>query len=455
MEYVDGANLRQLMRDGKLSPREALALVPQLCEALQAAHEEGVVHRDVKPENILIDRRGRAKVADFGLAKIAGRPAGDVSLTAPEQAVGTLHYMAPEQVRGARAVDHRADIYSLGVVFYELLTGELPLGKFAPPSSRVQIDVRLDRVVLRALEPEPDRRYQNAGDVKADLDAVGGGPAADLPAAPPAAPVPGRKLRAFFRLLASFNLVVLLVAASLCRKTVLWGYEPALFRRIEATVRWDLLVPIVAGTLVLSAGAYVCVATWLGVGAYPGRERQPSRRLRLRDRLFATAEGWALILCLFGVVPNGLHPWAYVWFRRAPAFLGDGVVAYPAGASELGLVVLGLFAALGLLVIASGATRLLPRCPPRLILLTGVAVVLLSALYVATNFDETTVSVGQKPFFRPWSFAVMWPTPGNEARITLTVMPFLSAVFGLGLVACGVVAARRPRAPAPDAAGGL
>src|SRR6185437_6093644 len=144
MEFVDGLNLRQLERAGKLSPREALQIVPQICEALQFAHDEGIVHRDIKPENILLDKKGRVKIADFGIAKIlSGTP--DVAITETGGAIGTPHYMAPEQMEKPTTVDHRADIFSLGVVFYEMLTGELPLGKFAPPSSRkVEVDVRLD-----------------------------------------------------------------------------------------------------------------------------------------------------------------------------------------------------------------------------------------------------------------------------------------------------------------------
>src|SRR5690606_36121499 len=103
----------------------------------------------------LLDKDGRVKIADFGIAKILGADPGE-PLTGDEHRVGTPHYMAPEQVERPAAVDHRADIYSLGVVFYEMLTGELPLGRFAAPSNKVQIDVRLDAIVLRALEKEPE-----------------------------------------------------------------------------------------------------------------------------------------------------------------------------------------------------------------------------------------------------------------------------------------------------------
>ncbi len=188
MEFVDGVSLRQLLQARKIAPEEALAIVPKICEALQFAHELGVVHRDIKPENVLLDKRGRVKIADFGIAKIVGGTpltpslspsdgervssrTGEGNLTA-DQILGTPHYMAPEQVEKPQTVDHRADIYSLGVVFYEMLTGELPLGKFQPPSKKVQVDVRLDEVVLHALEKEPERRYQHASEVKTDVETI-------------------------------------------------------------------------------------------------------------------------------------------------------------------------------------------------------------------------------------------------------------------------------------------
>jgi serine/threonine protein kinase len=167
MEFVDGTNLRQILRDRKIAPEHALKLVPQLCDALEYAHEEGVVHRDIKPENILLDKKGRVKIADFGLAKLIGADVAAAGmLTLTNTVMGTPHYMAPEQVENPKSVDHRADIYSIGVVFYEMLTGELPIGRFELPSKKVQIDVRLDDVVLKALEKAPERRYQKASDVK-------------------------------------------------------------------------------------------------------------------------------------------------------------------------------------------------------------------------------------------------------------------------------------------------
>lgn len=164
MEFVDGLNLRQVTEEERLDPLHAMQLVPELCDALQYAHSEGVIHRDIKPENILLDTRGRVKIADFGLAKIAGN--ADAGLTQTQQVMGTWNYMAPEQKERPTEVDHRADIYSLGVVIYEMLTGELPLGRFQVPSAKAAIDTRLDEVVMRALEKEPERRYQHASEFK-------------------------------------------------------------------------------------------------------------------------------------------------------------------------------------------------------------------------------------------------------------------------------------------------
>ena len=199
MEFVDGVNLRQLLANSRVSTREALAIVPQICDALQFAHDQGIVHRDIKPENILLDRRGRVKVADFGLAKIIGsdgragsplpavgglptdggahgvtRPTGD--LTDAGKVMGTPQYMSPEQIQAPGEVDNRADIYALGVVFYQMLTGELPGKRFVAPSSKVQIDVRLDEVVLRALEKNPALRYQQVSEVKTMVEMIAATP---------------------------------------------------------------------------------------------------------------------------------------------------------------------------------------------------------------------------------------------------------------------------------------
>ena len=180
MEYVDGVNLRQAMQAGRFSPAEALGIVPKICEALQYAHEQGVLHRDIKPENILLDAKGRVKIADFGIAKLVEEDRTAVTLTGTGTALGTPHYMAPEQLEKPGEVDHRADIYSLGVVFYEMLTGELPIGRFAAPSAKTPVGPGVDEVVFRALEKDRERRFQSAGEVKTQVEHLtdaGGGTA--------------------------------------------------------------------------------------------------------------------------------------------------------------------------------------------------------------------------------------------------------------------------------------
>lgn len=162
MEYVEGANLRQLLATGRMDPAASLRLVAPLCDALVHAHAQGVVHRDLKPENILIDNQGQPKIADFGLAKLRS---ANGALTQTGDALGTLHYMSPEQVAGTGTIDHRADVYALGVILYEMLTGNLPLGRCLPPSQSGS-DPRLDEVVLRSLEREPDKRWQTVEELR-------------------------------------------------------------------------------------------------------------------------------------------------------------------------------------------------------------------------------------------------------------------------------------------------
>jgi uncharacterized protein YndB with AHSA1/START domain/predicted Ser/Thr protein kinase len=161
MEYVEGASLRQLLAGGSITQRDALDFVPQITEALQHAHEAGVVHRDIKPENVLVDSRGRVRLVDFGLATLFG-PEAQARGPDDERVVGTLRYMAPEQITMPETVDHRVDIFSTGVVFYEMLARELPGPDRVPPSQKAATDPRLDPIVLRALEPERERRYPEA-----------------------------------------------------------------------------------------------------------------------------------------------------------------------------------------------------------------------------------------------------------------------------------------------------
>jgi len=173
MEYVDGEDLRTLLRHrGKLSPQEAIAVVEQVCRALDSAHSEGVIHRDLKPQNIMRDKHGRIVVMDFGLA----RSLGDSGMTQTGAVVGTLEYMSPEQALGT-TLDQRSDIFSVGLIFYELLTGKAPyeadtaiasLMKRTREDARSASDVEasvpksLSAIVSRCLEREPANRYHSA-----------------------------------------------------------------------------------------------------------------------------------------------------------------------------------------------------------------------------------------------------------------------------------------------------
>jgi serine/threonine protein kinase len=180
MEYVDGVDLHRLMRpaapsgssgSGLLPYPTTLEIISRICDALQYAHDKGIIHRDIKPANVIVATDGRVKVADFGLARAAEVDPGAGSMTQTGTIMGTPDYMAPEQ-RDGHPADHRADIYALGVMFYEMLTGSIPRGAFPPPSRRVRVDVRLDEVVLKALQSEPDLRYQQASEVKTDVTRI-------------------------------------------------------------------------------------------------------------------------------------------------------------------------------------------------------------------------------------------------------------------------------------------
>jgi serine/threonine protein kinase len=166
MEFVEGDILERLIeaRDFELS--EILAIVTQVCDALHYAHERGVIHRDLRPGNTLLNTAGRVKVGDFGLARLVGEELFRRNLNEQNQAMGTLDYVAPEQLEPGHPVDHRADIYSLGMLLYKLLTHELPRGTFTPPSAIVPgLDSRLDEIVIRCMQRNPDNRYQGVAEV--------------------------------------------------------------------------------------------------------------------------------------------------------------------------------------------------------------------------------------------------------------------------------------------------
>lgn len=251
MEYVDGPTLRDVVSGGQLSAEHALTIVPHLCDALQFAHDHGVIHRDIKPENILMAKDGSVKIADFGLSRILGNENQPTALTGTHQIMGTPRYMAPEQLAGAHSVDHRADIYSLGVVFYEMLTGELPIGRFAAPSKKVEIDVRLDEVVLRTLETQPQRRYQRASQIKSDVETI---TSTDNPSLAPTM-VPGEVDRRPGSASAASASTASLQQQELAARMLLTRRE--LMDRIRASLRplfRGQLIQIVIGVLIIVLG---------------------------------------------------------------------------------------------------------------------------------------------------------------------------------------------------------
>jgi len=190
MAYVEGEDLHHVLkREGRLPLDRVVKITRQLCGALAAAHAEGVVHRDLKPQNVLIDRADNIYVSDFGLAK--SLEVGAVGMTRTGDLLGTPRYMAPEQAL-RKPVDHRADLYSLGLIIYEMATGRVPFtGDSAiqvmlmrineKPKSPKEFNPDLPdyvvRIIMRCLEKEPERRYQSANEILADLDAERASPA--------------------------------------------------------------------------------------------------------------------------------------------------------------------------------------------------------------------------------------------------------------------------------------
>ncbi len=333
MEYVDGVNLRQALRTGALTAREALTIVPSVCGALQYAHDQGVLHRDIKPENILLDTLGRVKIADFGLAKLAGDGAPGLTLTASGAQLGTAAYMAPEQIEKPHDVDHRADIYSLGVVFYELLTGELPLGRFPAPSEKSGTDPRLDTIVFRTLEKERERRFQSATDMRTEVENVANHPAPE-PAAPAAsAKIPGLPRPRLSKMAVAGTILVAVGIPFIAVAAVVVGLlaPRALAAHNDFGVRpaWMFtMLPILAGLFGLLPAIAGTICGWIGLaqirasaGALRGAGRATFAALfypalllipftgALTGRLFSA--GWpAFAAMIFALA-------ATVWIARA------------------------------------------------------------------------------------------------------------------------------------------
>lgn len=183
MEYVDGKTLKEyILEKGKLDYREALSIAAQISDALSAAHAKNIVHRDIKPHNILITKSGVIKVADFGIARFGTGK----TISNGNDILGSVHYISPEQARGT-SVDNRSDIYSLGVALYEMLSGKLPFDGDNPvtiammqieeapaefASANPNIPISAQHIVFKAISKDPDLRYQDASDMKSDIERV-------------------------------------------------------------------------------------------------------------------------------------------------------------------------------------------------------------------------------------------------------------------------------------------
>ncbi len=171
MEYVDGQSLDLLMRQGRLSVDQSIDYAMQICDGLEYAHAHGVIHRDLKPSNILVEGESkRIRIADFGIAQFETNAGTLATLTNASGSLGTINYMSPEQRLDSHRVDHRTDIFSFGVILYEMLTGRLPLGHFKLPSFlRPDVPILMDSIIKRCLAESPDDRYQGAGQIHDDL----------------------------------------------------------------------------------------------------------------------------------------------------------------------------------------------------------------------------------------------------------------------------------------------
>ncbi|MEC5127956.1 protein kinase [Verrucomicrobiales bacterium BCK34] len=173
MEFIDGMDIHNYiqMSEGKVDQEHAVAIVSHVLDALDYAHSKGIVHRDIKPANVLINRDGKVKIADFGLAKKLDSGGGEPALTMSNVALGTPDFIAPEALDSSSMPDGRADLYAVGVMLYQMLTGKLPRGIFRMPSEEeAGLDQRIDDIITLALESDPDHRYQTAREFRMKLD---------------------------------------------------------------------------------------------------------------------------------------------------------------------------------------------------------------------------------------------------------------------------------------------
>jgi serine/threonine protein kinase len=235
MEYVEGSTLRDRLCTGPLAVPLAIRWFSQICAALQFAHDRGVVHCDIKPENVLIDRQEQVKVADFGIARLLGDEAPRTSSRTDLGTVaGTRGYMAPEQLEPGHEIDSRTDIYALGVLLYEMLTRELPLGVFDPPSRKGAIDPRLDKPILKALAKNAEDRPPDVRTFQRIVEQAWKPPATR------------RRIA-----------VALAVGAAICLAGVMWSREAGTRPQAETNVSANSAAAAMPGCTVFSHGSRV------------------------------------------------------------------------------------------------------------------------------------------------------------------------------------------------------
>ncbi len=352
MELVEGRNLREWMSDRRPEYRECVRIAEEVCDALAYAHGRGIIHRDIKPENILIDRTGRVKIADFGLSRILRTTDGEpVSrLTQTRLAMGTFDYISPEQRESARYADARSDLFALGVVLYEMLTGELPLGNFDPPSRLARVPESIDAVVLRALQKDPRRRFETAAEMRAALET-----ARRIPRAEPPPALPSENRDAFDRPLVRSRADRKI--AGVCGGIAEWlGIQPIWVRLV-----WVILFVAGGGIPVLIAYAGLAILIpddARRAGAYrsvmpPPRNHRP-RRSR-PPRIHRTRPGWAWAATL-GAVLGGfwLMRLALPELESGAAGIAAVVRALTRAAPSVPLSALVVLAALGIFILMSG-----------------------------------------------------------------------------------------------------
>lgn len=303
MEFVDGGSFRRRLREGRIPVDQIRRQFGLLLDAVDHAHGRGILHRDLKPDNLMLTRDGLLKVADFGLAKIAGPDRSPFGSTATGVAMGTPYYMAPEVLDNAKSFDVRSDIYSLGVILHELLTGRAPAGALTAPSRDGAESDAFDAVVLKALDRLPDRRFQTIDEFRRAFVA-----------APEPSPRPGRR-------------AVLIGGA--CATALAGGLSWRLLRADPAVPKGP--PPSAPKPLVW---------TWANQG--------PACRIEGDDLVLSTTDAkdtvelaaaaplgdaFAIRFDLNYLIDEKQEPWIFVLFKDARNELGDssGIVLFPQG----------------------------------------------------------------------------------------------------------------------------